>query len=572
MNNTLEKRLRFEKLVSRISNRFNSLDDIDLAINLSLEDMGRFSLASRAYIFLFTEDGANMDNTHEWCAKGVAPEIHNLKGLPNDTFPWWMKKLSNSEIIRIPDVSRLPKEAAREKEILEKQGIKSVLVLPIYIHKKLSGFLGLDNTAAQGSWSCEDLALLQVTAEIFSNAFSRERAEQELKSSESKFRELFHIANDFICVHTLGYPGEQMRFIEANRQVLLKTGYSREEFLALTPAELCTPEFTKQLPTFQEIIRKLNHITYTMEYMTKKGENVRAEMYSHVFYLDGKKVVMTIGRDITDQQRMEQELKRDNLGLKEAIDRLRDTQSQLVQQEQLAGIGQLAAGVAHEINNPLAIAMSNCGLLKDELNSVKEQYPAWNTEEMEDIVADIYEGLKRVDTIVKSLSAFSRVDFQSQFKEYDLREGIRHSLVVANNAFKYFADTDCIFQPIPSIEVNPGQINQVLLNLILNAAHSIKTKYSNEKKRGVIRFTLRADEDYVYCIVQDNGIGISQDNISRIFNPFYTTKPVGEGTGLGLSIVYDIIVNKHHGEVEVKSRPGEGAEFTLKLPIKREKH
>ena len=572
MNNTLEKRLGFEKMVSRISNRFICLDDIDLAINLSLEDMGSFSLASRAYIFLFTEDGAIMDNTHEWCAKGVTPEINNLKGLPNDTFPWWMKKLSKSEIIRIPDVSRLPKEAAREKEILEKQGIKSVIVLPIYIHKKLSGFLGLDNIASQGSWSSEDQALLQLTAEIFSNAFSRERTKLELKSSESKFKELFHIANDFICVHTLGYPGEQMRFIEVNRQALLKTGYSREEYLSLTPADLCTPEYAKQLPAFQEIIRERNHITFTMEYVTKSGEKVSAEMYSHVFFLDGKKVVMTIGRDITDQQRMEEELKRDNLGLQNAIARLRDTQSQLIQQEQLAGIGQLAAGVAHEINNPLAIAMSNCGLLKEELDSIKEQCPAWNTEELEDIVTDIYEGLKRVNTIVKSLSAFSRVDYQSEFKEYDLQEGIRNTLVVANNAFKYYADTDCVFQQVPSIEVNPGQINQVLLNLILNAAHSIKTKYSNEKKRGLIRFTVSADEDFVSCIIEDNGVGISQENMSRIFNPFYTTKPVGEGTGLGLSIVYDIIVNKHHGEVEVKSKPGEGAEFTLKLPIKREKY
>lgn len=452
MDETLENRLAFEKLVSRISSRFISFDDLDLAINNSLEDMGSFRNASRAYIFLFSEDNTIMDNTHEWCAEGVTPEINNLKGLPIDTFPWWMKKLKDGEIILITDVSAMPPEAATEKEILEQQDIKSVLVLPIYIQKKLTGFLGFDNITTRESWSSEDQALLQITAEIFSNAFSRKYSEQALRS--------------------------------------------------------------------------------------------------------------------TERQRMEIELK-NNAELQETIKRLKETQSQLIQQEQLAGIGQLAAGVAHEINNPLAIAMSNCNLLLDELNSVKELNPAYNMEELEDIAKDIEEGLRRVDTIVKSLSAFSRVDNQAEFKEYDLQEGIRNTLVVANNAYKYYAEIECDFKPVPAIEVNPGQINQVLLNLLLNAAHSLKTKHIVDKQRGLIRFSISADTSYLYCSIEDNGIGISKENLSKIFNPFFTTKPVGEGTGLGLSIVYDIIVNKHRGEVEVASELGEGAVFTLKLPLKK---
>jgi PAS domain S-box-containing protein len=572
MNETLEKRLQFEKLVSKISSRFISLDDIDLAFNISLEDLGIYSHASRAYIFLFSEDGVFMDNSHEWCAQGVSPEIDNLKGLPTDTFPWWMKKLKNGENILIPDVTQMPAEASTEKEILELQEIKSAMVLPIYVHKELKGFLGFDNVSAQESWSSEDQSLLQITAEIFSNAFSRMQSEQVLRSSESQFRELFHNANDIICVHTLGRPGDMMHFIEVNNRACQKTGYSREEYFTMTPADLCTAEFAEQLPLLQKAIREHNYITYVMEYVTKEGGRVPVEMNSHVFLLNGQEVVMTIGRDITERLRMEQELMKNNVELQEAIVRLKDTQSQLIQQEQLAGIGQLAAGVAHEINNPLAIAMSNCGLLKDELKMMKEQYSSGdNIEDLEEITEDIYEGLRRVDTIVKSLSAFSIIDYQTEFKEYDLQEGIRNTLVVANNAYKYHAEIECVFRPVPPIEVNSGQINQVILNLLLNAAYSIKTKHSIDKKKGVIRFTIQSDDRFVYCVIEDNGTGISSDNISKIFNPFFTTKPVGEGTGLGLSIVYDIMVNKHHGEVEVTSEFGEGAVFTLKFPIKKER-
>ncbi len=601
INETLERRLAFEKLVSGISSRFISFDDIDAAINASLKDMGIFSGASRSYIFLFSKDGAVMDNTHEWCAEDVSSEIAHLKGLPTDMFPWWMKRLRSGEIILIPEVSQLPPEAAAEKEMLEPQGIISALVLPIYIKKELKGFLGFDNVTAKGVWSSEDLSLLQITAEVFSNAFSRMHSEQELRSSERQFRELFHNANDIICVHSLGKPGDRMRFIEVNDLACKMTGYSREEYFTMTPADLCTEEFARELPKMQEAIHECKHITYEMEYVTKSGNKIPVEMKSHTFLLNGEEVVMTMGRDIGEQKYMENELKKNNADLQEVITRLQETQSRLIQQEQLAGIGQLAAGVAHEINNPLAFAMSNCSLLKDELEVLTDSYLQYMDyikalqknvlpeplkqklkvletqyscgdiiEELEDIAGDIYEGLKRVDTIVKSLSTFSRIDYLSEFREYDLQEGIRNTLVVANNAFKYHAEAVCDFQPVPPIKVNPGQINQVLLNLVLNAAYALKVKYPSAKKAGLIKITVVSDERHVLCIIEDNGTGIPEENINKIFNPFFTTKPSGEGTGLGLSIAYDIMVNKHHGDIEVISSPEQGTKFILKFPIVNE--
>lgn len=589
---SLTHRLAFEQLVSKISSRFISFTDLDYAINISLEDMGRFSSASRAYIFLFNDDNSIMNNTHEWCSEGVTPEIKNLKDLPSDIFPWWMSKLKKGEIILITDVGKLSEEAKSEKGILEAQGIASVVVLPIYVHKKLHGFIGFDNIIATKGWKREDLSLLQLTSEIFSNAFERLSVDQALRSSERRFRELFHNANDMISVHTVN----EMKFIEANNLICSKTGYIREELLKMSAIDLCAPEFKDYMANLHKVIENDDHITYEMVYISKEGQHIPVEMHAYLFMFNNEQVVMVIAKDITDRMRMEIELKENNLALQGIINKLKETQSQLIQQEQLAGIGQLAAGVAHEINNPLAFTISNFDTLKRYLKTFKDGYnehkaffneseklPELNTfldklslfeaqyrtemliDDLDEIILDIQEGLHRVDTIVKGLSSFSRVDYQETFREFDLHEGINNTLTVAINEYKYYTKIEKVLNPIPMVFGNPGQINQVLLNLLLNAAYAIKAKTMSSK--GIIRIETYKDETYIYCVISDNGIGISEEHINKIFNPFFTTKPVGEGTGLGLSIAYDIIVNKHHGEIEVESSPN-GTNFIIKFPFK----
>lgn len=589
---SLTHRLAFEQLVSKISSRFISFTDLNYAINISLEDMGRFSGASRAYIFLFNDDNSKMNNTHEWCSEGVTPEIENLKDLPSNTFPWWMSKLRKGEIILITDVAKLSEEAKSEKGILEAQGIASVVVLPIYVHKKLHGFIGFDNIIATKGWKREDLSLLQLTSEIFSNAFERLSVDQALRSSERRFRELFHNANDMISVHTFN----EMKFIEVNSLICSKTGYRKEELLKMSAIDLCAPEFKDYMSSLYKVIEDNDRITYEMEYISKEGQHIPVEMHAYLFLFNNEQVVMVIAKDITERMSMEKELKENNLALQGIINKLKETQSQLIQQEQLAGIGQLAAGVAHEINNPLAFTISNFDTLKRYLKTFKEGYyehkaffngseklPELNTfldklslfeaqyrteiliEDLDEIILDIQEGLHRVDTIVKGLSSFSRVDYKETFREFDLHEGINNTLTVAINEYKYYTEIEKVLNPIPMILGNPGQINQVLLNLLLNAAYAIKAKKMTSK--GIIRIETYKDETYIYCAISDNGIGISEEHIKKIFNPFFTTKPVGEGTGLGLSIAYDIIVNKHHGQIEVESSPN-GTKFIIKFPFK----
>jgi len=279
----------------------------------------------------------------------------------------------------------------------------------------------------------------------------------------------------------------------------------------------------------------------------------------------------------------------------ENMEKIRMLQSQLIQQEKMAGIGQLSAGIAHEINNPLGYTQSNLDTLKKYLDKIKDFLDTLKniestlkteptedirnllevikssqkknkiniiSDDIEDLIGESIVGLSRIEKIVKSLLGFARSS-TSEFEDYDLNKGIIDTLAVANNEIKYFATVVEEPRDIPHIEAAGGSINQVLLNLIINAVHAIK----DTSHKGTITLKTFAENDSVYCSITDNGVGISKANLDSIFTPFFTTKPVGTGTGLGLSIAYDIIVNKHAGEIKIESEEGKGTTFTLRLPI-----
>jgi len=188
-------------------------------------------------------------------------------------------------------------------------------------------------------------------------------------------------------------------------------------------------------------------------------------------------------------------------------------------------------------------------------------------EDVGDLFSDSKEGLERVTGIIQNLRDFSRIDQPQDVGEYDLNEGLRATLVVARNEIKYDANIELDLSDLPPVTCHSGQINQVFLNLLVNAAHAIKSLEREEK--GTIRVRTHDTETHVMCEVSDDGPGIPPEIISKVFDPFFTTKPPGKGTGLGLSVSYDIVVNKHRGELSVVSEVGQGTTFSVKLPKQR---
>ena len=267
---------------------------------------------------------------------------------------------------------------------------------------------------------------------------------------------------------------------------------------------------------------------------------------------------------------------------------LKATHSQLLQQEKMASIGQLAAGVAHEINNPMGFISSNLGTmgkylerlegflalqsagveeiapeeLKQELAQARRRFKVdYILTDARSLLAESQDGAERVRTIVQNLKSFSRVD-EATASYANLNECLESTVAIAWNELKYKTTLNRDYGELPEVKCLPQQLNQVFLNILVNAAHAIE-------KQGEVTISTRREGDRVAIAISDTGSGIPEEIRSRIFEPFFTTKEVGKGTGLGLSISYDII-KKHNGTIEVESSPQSGTTFTIRLPIEGE--
>ncbi|UXI68092.1 ATP-binding protein [Tahibacter amnicola] len=293
-------------------------------------------------------------------------------------------------------------------------------------------------------------------------------------------------------------------------------------------------------------------------------------------YANMQEAHLQLQAEVAERVAAEHALAQRNHELEQLNRELTDTQSQLLQSEKMASVGQLAAGVAHEINNPIAFVRSNLHTLKGYMESILAGIETVRTasggaaeveaaeleflrEDIPSLLEESIEGATRVEKIVKDLKEFSHVD-EAEWQKVDLHAGLETTLNVAAHEIKYKAEVIRDYGELPLVECLPFQINQVFLNLLVNAAHAIDS-------RGTITVRTGVDEDVAWVQVVDTGRGIEPAVVHRIFEPFFTTKPVGVGTGLGLSVSYGI-VQKHGGTIEVASKVGVGSIFTVRLPIR----
>ena len=259
-------------------------------------------------------------------------------------------------------------------------------------------------------------------------------------------------------------------------------------------------------------------------------------------------------------------------------DQLDDVSSRLHQSEKLASLGQLAAGVAHEINNPIGYVSSNLNTLNkyiaiyektiDQLlaKELAQQPPALSPairQDVQDLLRETQEGITRVKNIIQDLKDFSRSNAAQNFTLADLQQGLRSTLNIVAGEVRPRAELDLQLSPLPDVECVPSQINQVFLNMVVNAAQAMPKDH-----KGKITIRCGVAPDTVWFEFEDNGVGMDAATIARIFDPFFTTKDVGTGTGLGLSVSLGI-VKRHGGQITVRSSPGLGTTFKIELPLRQ---
>ncbi|KAJ52367.1 hypothetical protein BD780_001198 [Clostridium tetanomorphum] len=377
----IESRI-FEEILSKISSKLIKINlDKEYLIEECLEELGERTNSARSYIFLFKDNLKYMDNVYEWCAKGVSSEKDKLQNFKTEMCPWWMEKLKNNEIISIEDVEKMPEEAEVEKEVLSEQGIKSLIVLPIFNKDNLIGYVGLDNTFENKNWTKDIQSLLRLISETFSGAFSRMQHEKELK-----------------CAN-------------------------------------------------EELNRKEKHIN--------------------------------------------------------------SLKAQIVQQEEMLKISQ-----SKELLKLIGL----------------------NEENFNEIINNV------IDILSFDMMVFDKVELN-------------------------------LSKNLPLLPCNKIEISQVIMNILKNAIYEMNKMSEIVQENGqinpnILKIETYSEEGYLVCEISDNGRGISQEVKYRLFEPFFTTKKIGEGTGLGLALAYDIITNKHNGEIKASESEWKGARFTIKIPLK----
>ena len=395
-----------------------------------------------------------------------------------------------------------------------------------------------------------------------------------IAASEKRYRALFNGGDDAVFVHPIRSDGKPGKFIEVNDTACGKLGYSREELLGLSLEEITAPERNRDPGTMMG--RPDEGVLFETGLLAKDGGRIPVESNMQRFSLYGQDVAICVARDISERKALE---------------------NQLIQSQKLECMGQLAAGIAHEVKSPVSFLAANLSTLEEyrqdltgllseyerlecvangeilpgcgELPRIVEKVRAVRSRmdldfvlrDFEKIIAESKDGTERIKGIVTGLKEFSHVE-EGELRYADINKDLENTLRIVWNEIKYKAKVVKDYGEIPPILCYPQEISQVLMNLLVNAAQAIET--SGEVKLGT-RYT-NGFRPVVEVKISDTGRGIAPEELTRIFEPFYTTKPVGEGTGLGLSIVQRI-VKKHNGEIDIKSEPGKGTTFILRLPV-----
>lgn len=407
-------------------------------------------------------------------------------------------------------------------------------------------------------------------------------------------------------------PDATIRY--ANRVALEALGYRMEDIEGMQMGRIFDDDELQFFGLIKTLLSE-NRARNTGRYLLNKGgEKIPVVLNGSVIRNEEDKVdfIVLVARDMRDIHELITELalineemedrvskRTEELRLaKEASDdafkKLQQTQAQLGQSDKMASIGQLSAGIAHEINNPAGFVTSNLKTLEQYIRDIKsifsecdaalrergreneegfisaikrieEQKQAVDLpfilNDIDQIISETQDGMTRISKIVKNLREFSHAG--SDKPEYaDINKGLDSTLNIVWNELKYKAEVVTVYGDIPPVLCYPQQLNQVFMNLFVNAGQAMKEK-------GVIRVTTFTENDRVIVSISDTGEGIPLQNLSRIFDPFFTTKPVGKGTGLGLAVVY-AIVQKHGGEIKVDSEVGKGTAFTVSIPVEGE--
>ncbi|MBA2662246.1 MAG: HAMP domain-containing protein [Bradymonadaceae bacterium] len=578
----LHYRLAFEDLILRVSADFLKIhqrDNIDDWLRGVLEQCARFTRADHAYLCLIDAHSENSDapdvRHFEYSVdlQATAPQ----RRWTREEFPWLVAKLAANETIFLRTLEDLDAEAVVERAYFESLGVRSLVIVPMGYEGRLLGCLGLE-ACSEAAFAVEDLPLIQLLEEIITSAIERDRVDHELRLHRNNLEGLVEERTD----HIQAINRRLRREIEERERAEAAQGESEQRYRTLIEQSVeaiyifdaTSREIFETNEAFLELLGRanddgngevlalkdfvVNDPTVTDEalanlrqqraipltectWRTREGRIVNVQVTASFMRTGARELVFVVARDITAQKML---------------------QAQLVLTDRLVSIGTLAAGVAHEINNPLAFVIANLDYLNTELGELfAETGSNARHDEVLHILSRTEAGAERVRSVVQDLRTFSHSGDEA-LGAINLHEVLDSALSLASSELRQRAKLVRNYAKVPLVRADVTRLGQVFLNLIVNAVQVLPPDRPFENTI-TVSTALQAD-GRVLVEVSDTGSGIGPEVLSRIFDPFFTTKSVGVGIGLGLWICHNIITSLD-GEISVKTQLGEGTTFSVLL-------
>lgn len=534
------------------------IDKIDQVIENALQLSACFFDAERGYIFQVDAEGKTLTNTHEWCAATEEPLMPKYQKYPLELLPAVLAFDRHAiDYLHFPDVSTMPETMADFKKILIEDRVKSMLLLPMLAQGKFIGLFGYDCVKASRSWTSEEITLLKVIAEMFSNALYKKSTEKQIRENEEKYRFLAENINDVIWI----FDAETLKYSYISPSLTRIFGYTPEELIQSEIVVHLSAESLKTvlayLPERIENLRKNRQTRYTeeLEQITKDGRKIQTELTQNwvISQVTGHAEIIGITRDITERKELEEQR------------RLLEIHRQ--QSLKADSLGRMAGSIAHHFNNQLQVILGNLELMAFERqkngtsskNISDAMRATHKASEMSSLMLT-YLGQHQPEGQISNLHALCN----SQLAALRDQLPAAHQLILNESS------------PDERVNINRDHFSQILKNLVINASEACrassgtitiditKALVSNIPARH--RFPpewVPEHECYICLQVQDNGIGIPEDDVYKTFDPFFSTKGPGRGLGLANALGFMRSVD---GGIALSTRPNQGSKFSFYFP------